>query len=698
MRKTTKNWCILTITFTILALLNNCGEAEEPAIENTDPKIINALEDVNLEEGFGTSEISFANVFSDDDNDQLTITISNSNPLIVTITESANSITLTEVGVGTTTITIKAEDGNGGSVTDNFMIAVNAKSNTAPAVKDPLLDEALDEGFSTSEIDISSVFEDSDGDDLSLTASSSDESVVTVIINENSLILTEIGVGTTTIKLTADDGNGGMISDEITVTVNAAANNAPVIANAISDLTLDEGFDKQTVDITNTFEDQDNDALNYSLTSSDESVATVSLTGTVITLSEIGNGTTSISVKAEDGNGGSVEDTFEVTVNASTNESVSITFGTNTGNSISINDWTTLSNANGYALVISDASSISNLTDGTEPLSSTTYIGTGEQVIYFGTNIGSMEITLLEDVKTYYFKVIPYAGNFVYDNTQAEQESSTLSCSISSTTESEVCFEISGDIRTITSNQYPSHAVGNFPNADPTAITTTRSIDLTPQAASSITYLYDETGPPTPNNKNFWQFGIATNGVEFHPMGLKPWTNPTSGEENWEWQAKVAFEGETHLDAYGAHVTSQGNYHYHGATSALASKEDGTKHSLLYGYAADGFPIYYKYGYVTANDPTSGIKELLTSHQLKSGSRSDTGTAGTDYPDGSYDGFYIQDYEYSNTLGDLDECNGRTGVTPEYPDGTYYYVITTGFPVVPNCFYGTPDTDWQIGN
>ncbi|HAA13409.1 MAG TPA: hypothetical protein DCE41_17655, partial [Cytophagales bacterium] len=81
--------------------------------------------------------------------------------------------------------------------------------------------------------------------------------------------------------------------------------------------------------------------------------------------------------------------------------------------------------------------------------------------------------------------------------------------------------------------------------------------------------------------------------------------------------------------------------------------------------------------------------------QLRSGSRGgDDSTA----PSGTYDGTYIQDYEWVDGLGDLDECNGRYGVTPEYPNGTYYYVITADFPVIPNCFTGTPNDDFQIGN
>jgi hypothetical protein len=53
-------------------------------------------------------------------------------------------------------------------------------------------------------------------------------------------------------------------------------------------------------------------------------------------------------------------------------------------------------------------------------------------------------------------------------------------------------------------------------------------------------------------------------------------------------------------------------------------------------------------------------------------------------------GSFVQDYEYVAGLGDLDQCNGRTGVTPEFPSGIYHYMITTTFPFVHRCVRGTP--------
>jgi len=52
-------------------------------------------------------------------------------------------------------------------------------------------------------------------------------------------------------------------------------------------------------------------------------------------------------------------------------------------------------------------------------------------------------------------------------------------------------------------------------------------------------------------------------------------------------------------------------------------------------------------------------------------------------------GAFTQDYEYVAGLGDLDDCNGRTGVTPEFPAGIYHYVATDTFPYLHRCVKGS---------
>ena len=93
---------------------------------------------------------------------------------------------------------------------------------------------------SPSTTDLSSVFTDVDGDNLTLTASSSDTSVVTVAVSGTNLTSTFVAnaSGTSTITVTADDGNA-TVSTTFVITVSAV-NDAPTVANAISDFTVSE--------------------------------------------------------------------------------------------------------------------------------------------------------------------------------------------------------------------------------------------------------------------------------------------------------------------------------------------------------------------------------------------------------------------------------------------------------------------------
>jgi len=51
-------------------------------------------------------------------------------------------------------------------------------------------------------------------------------------------------------------------------------------------------------------------------------------------------------------------------------------------------------------------------------------------------------------------------------------------------------------------------------------------------------------------------------------------------------------------------------------------------------------------------------------------------------------GTFKQDWEYVEGSGDLDECNGRVGVTPEFPEGIYHYFATDTYPYFQRCLMG----------
>ncbi len=245
----------------------------------------------------------------------------------------------------------------------------------------------------------------------------------------------------------------------------------------------------------------------------------------------------------------------------------------------------------------------------------------------------------------------------------------------------DVSITVEDDKRVITANGIPEHAVGKFPNrANPNAIE--------PQS-----YRYEMPAQPAlaaaMTQARMHNFGIAANGVPFDPHAAE-WYLGVRGSP-WQY-AVLSGALPLGLDANYAHVQPTGAYHYHLWPTDLLDDLGVAPgdHSPLVGWAADGFPIYALYGYVDPMDPGSGIAELGSSYRLRQGDR----PSGGDQPGGTYDGTFLADYEFIEGAGDLDACNGRFGVTPDYPEGIYAYFLSPDWPVVPRCYVGTPDTSF----
>lgn len=227
-----------------------------------------------------------------------------------------------------------------------------------------------------------------------------------------------------------------------------------------------------------------------------------------------------------------------------------------------------------------------------------------------------------------------------------------------------------------------------------------------PNTPSGQDYTFVIPRNPTPSTNNTSITGggaaVGVNGVPFFGYGdgrsyeSSTNTNVNSGDGLWNADAWIS-EGTT-MDATGnGHPTAGGVYHYHANPIQLYS-DPSAAHSPIVGFALDGYPIYGPFGNSSAMDSTSGITRMASSYQHRSI------TMRTILPDGTTSspagpavsasfpiGTYIEDYEYVMGLGDLDEFNGRDCVTPDYPNGTYAYFLSTdsvGDPKFPYIFAG----------
>ena len=267
--------------------------------------------------------------------------------------------------------------------------------------------------------------------------------------------------------------------------------------------------------------------------------------------------------------------------------------------------------------------------------------------------------------------------------------------------------EILGNARYFYTNNYPNHAIGQKNgNIEPVASGSTWAMCAYPRLGGYITQLYSENEVENIGCTGSYNFGVALNGIKFGPSSAAFFVDGDDKEvQNWHLEALyfTTLNGDGSNDnIYGAHSTGSGLYHYHGDPVGYFTETigngglgiDGSSHSPIVGYAADGFPIYYKYVYTDPDDSSGGISTFDSGYQLKT---ADRGGDGTSAPSGTPDGEYVEDYEFT-VATELDECNGRFAVTPDFPKGTYYYVITASWPVIPRCFSGAIiDNSFLIG-
>lgn len=256
------------------------------------------------------------------------------------------------------------------------------------------------------------------------------------------------------------------------------------------------------------------------------------------------------------------------------------------------------------------------------------------------------------------------------------------SASVNATSTSE--WTCSATERALTANGLPDHAVGAFPNnGNPNTIseqTVSASYTLTPTQTDTATTLGGPAGAQ----------GYVLNGVKIDAStaGSCDDTGDTcslvdnSGSWSIEALGQTAFDFGT--DDNNAHVQPDGAYHYHGMPEGFITKQGGDSSTMtLIAWAADGFPIYARYGYTIADDASSDIKSMTGSYQLVSDN-----TATRPSTDTYALGTFAQDWEYVEGSGDLDECNGRVGVTPEFPGGIYHYYATDSYPYFQRCVTG----------
>ena len=299
------------------------GQQQQQGAPNRAPTVSSAIADATIVNESGSHQVSLSGVFSDADNDSLTVTAASSDETKATVSVASDysSLTVNARARGPEAITVTANDGNGGTVSDTFTVTVKAAPVVASAIGDV---SGLGQG-ATQDVSLSGVFRDADGDALTITAASSDETKATVTVTPNGSTLTLTGVaeGTATITVTAQDADGNTVSDAFDVAVEPeeeeaekeqpTPEGAPTVVAPLPDVSL-EAAKYRLISLSGVFRDPDGDDLTISATASDYSVVSTSMSGSQLIVVGKSEGRTTITVTAEDPDGNTVSDAFEVTV------------------------------------------------------------------------------------------------------------------------------------------------------------------------------------------------------------------------------------------------------------------------------------------------------------------------------------------------------------------------------------------------
>lgn len=203
------------------------------------------------------------------------------------------------------------------------------------------------------------------------------------------------------------------------------------------------------------------------------------------------------------------------------------------------------------------------------------------------------------------------SGTSSTENVLCQYSYNEYNDSTSVQTTSSADWACTGTTRDLVANGIPDHPVGTFPNPDnPNTIaeqTISESFTLTPIQSDTATLMGGPRGV----------LGVVLNGVKTD-AGTGGSCDDSAdncsladNSGNWNIEALSQDTFNFGTDDNNAHVQPDGTYHYHGIPEGFFALRGGNSSTMtLIAWAADGFPIYARYGYSIADDASSVYRHL----------------------------------------------------------------------------------------
>ncbi|MEM8772430.1 MAG: Ig-like domain-containing protein [Pseudomonadota bacterium] len=205
-------------------------------------------------------------------------------------------------------VTVTLDDGEGGSASDTFVFSVN---NLNPGLVEQIANQNGSDGEVIADVDVSGNFNDPDGDPLTFTADGLPPGLtidtMTGVIS-GAIDSSASQGGPYSVTITASDGTNEIVDAFIW----NVANPAPVLVGDAPDQTNTDG-DMVSLDISNFFNDPDNDGLLFSAEGLPAGLSIDPATGVIsgtIPNDASASGPFSITITATDGDGDAVSTAF----------------------------------------------------------------------------------------------------------------------------------------------------------------------------------------------------------------------------------------------------------------------------------------------------------------------------------------------------------------------------------------------------
>ena len=276
-------------------------------IPNRPPVALDAIPDRTIEVDQADT-LDVHPFFADPDGDTLAYTVAASDSIRLAASVVGSTVTMIALAKGETVVAVTATDSEGASAVQTFRVTVPNRPPTAGETIQP-------QTLFRNEADTRRLlphFTDPDGDPLTFSATVTDSSVVTVTVSRagGTLTVTAVSQGAAEVTATATDDEGLSAQQTFVVTVS---NRAPSATGPISAQSL---FKRDSVrfDLTPRFTDPDGDPLTYTASTSNNRVATVTVSRSFLTVRGVLTGEAEITVTATDPDGASASHTFAVTV------------------------------------------------------------------------------------------------------------------------------------------------------------------------------------------------------------------------------------------------------------------------------------------------------------------------------------------------------------------------------------------------